>query len=65
MFFRRRRKEEEDESQFGRLDELVSTESSPVADGIRRALQRDDLSAEDRADFEAALKRLSQGEVSP
>lgn len=65
MFFRRRQKEDEDESQFGKLDELVSAESNPVADGIRRALQRDDLSDEDRRDFEAALARLTQGEASP
>ena len=59
MFFRRRRKEEEDDSQFGKLDELVGGEANPVADGIRRALQRDDLTDEDRAEFEAALKRLT------
>jgi len=59
MFFRRRQKVEDDESQFGKLDELVG-DSNPVLDGIRRALQRDDLTDEDRAEFEAALKRLQQ-----
>jgi hypothetical protein len=60
MFFRRRQKEDDD-AQFGKLDELVGGgESNPVADGIRRALQREDLSPEDRADFEAALNRLNE-----
>lgn len=63
MFFRRRQKEDDD-SQFGKLDELVSSESNPVADGIRRALQRDDLTDEDRRDFEAALERLNQPEAA-
>lgn len=69
MFFRKRQKEDGD-AQFGKLDELVGTGDSgdkegspnPVEDGIRRALQRDDLTDEDRAEFEAALKRLSQGD---
>lgn len=58
MFFRRRQKEDEDDSQFGKLDELVGASANPVADGIRRALQRDDLTDEDRREFEAALQRL-------
>lgn len=64
MFFRRRQKVEDDDSQFGKLDELIGGDNNPVLDGIRRALQRDDLTDEDRAEFEAALKRLSQGEPS-
>lgn len=61
MFFRKRQKDDPD-AQFGKLDELVGTgdEQNPVEDGIRRALQRDDLTDEDRAEFEAALKRLQQ-----
>jgi hypothetical protein len=59
MFFRRRQKDDDD-SQFGKLDELVGTATeNPVADSIRRALQRDDLTPEDRSEFEAALKRLT------
>jgi hypothetical protein len=57
MFFRKRQKVD-DEAQFGKLDELVGGDNNPVLDGIRRALQRDDLTDEDRAEFEAALKRL-------
>lgn len=64
MFFRRRPKDDDD-SQFGKLDELVGGGESPVADGIRRALQRDDLTDEDRAEFEAALKRITQGGPGP
>jgi hypothetical protein len=61
MFFRKREKDDVD-AQFGQLDELVGSSDSenPVADGIRRALERDDLTDEDRAEFEAALKRLQQ-----
>ncbi len=60
MFFRKRQGDED--AQLGELDELLSGTGSqnPVVDGIRRALARDDLTAEDRADFEAALKRLQQ-----
>jgi hypothetical protein len=65
MFFRRKKRDDEDESQFSKLDELVASESNPVADGIRRALQRDDLTPEDRAEFEAALQRITQGTVDP
>ena len=64
MFFRKRQKDDGD-AQFGELDELVGTgdpddkgSQNPVEDGIRRALERDDLTDEDRAEFEAALKRL-------
>jgi hypothetical protein len=64
MFFRRRQKDDDD-SQFGQLDELFGGESNPVADGIRRALQRDDLTPEDRAEFEAALQRITQGTSDP
>ena len=67
MFFRKKQKEDDD-SQFGKLDELVGAAppQDPVAEGIRRALERDDLSAEDRADFEAALKRLNKdGATTP
>lgn len=71
MFFRKGQKDDGD-GQFGKLDELVGTgtpddadgSKNPVEDGIRRALQRDDLTDEDRAEFEAALKRLSQGDPS-
>lgn len=64
MFFRKRQ-EGDGDAQFGKLDELVGTGDAdgspdPVEDGIRRALQRDDLTDEDRAEFEAALKRLQQ-----
>jgi hypothetical protein len=61
MFFRKRQKDDGD-AQFGKLDELVgsSDPQNPVEEGIRRALERDDLSDADRADFEAALKRLEQ-----
>jgi hypothetical protein len=65
MFFRKRQKDDGD-AQFGQLDELVGASGdadgspNPVEDGIRRALQRDDLTDEDRAEFEAALKRLQQ-----
>ena len=61
MFFRKRQKDEED-AQFGKLDELVGGPDSenPVADGIRRALERDDLTEEDRKEFQAALKRLQE-----
>lgn len=61
MFFRKRQKDDQD-VQFTELDELVGGADSqnPVADGIRRALQRDDLTDEDRAEFEAALKRLQE-----
>ena len=65
MFFRRRPKEGDDEAQFNKLDELVGGDSNPVADGIRRALMRDDLTDEDRAEFEAALKRIASGEANP
>lgn len=65
MFFRKRQKDDENDSQFGALDELVGSETNPVLDGIRRALQRDDLTDEDRTEFEAALKRLSQGDANP
>lgn len=61
MFFRKRQRDDQD-AQFGKLDEVVggSISQNPVADGIRRALERDDLTDEDRAEFEAALKRLQQ-----
>lgn len=67
MFFRKRQKDDGD-AQFSKLDELVGTgdtgdpdgSQNTVEDGIRRALQRDDLTDEDRAEFEAALKRLQQ-----
>lgn len=67
MFFRKRPKsrDADDDAQLNKLDELVGGESNPVADGIRRALQRDDLTDEDRAEFEAALKRLTSGEANP
>jgi len=64
MFFRKRSKDVDDDAQFNKLDELVGGESNPVADGIRRALQRDDLTDEDRAEFEAALKRLTSDDAS-
>jgi hypothetical protein len=66
MFFRKRPKDEDDEAQFNKLNELVgSGDQNPVAEGIRRALQRDDLTDEDRAEFEAALKRLTSGDANP
>lgn len=66
MFFRKRSKDEDDEAQFNKLNELVgSGDRNPVADGIRRALQRDDLTDEDRVEFEAALKRLTSGDANP
>jgi len=65
MFFRKRPKDVDDDAQFNKLDELVGSESNPVADGIRRALQRDDLTDEDRAEFQAALKRLAEGDAKP
>jgi hypothetical protein len=59
MFFRKK-PADDDDAQFGKLDELVGTTSdNPVADGIRRALQRPDLTPEDRREFEEALKRLT------
>ena len=36
-----------------------------VAEGIRAALQRTDLTAQDRAEFEAALEKLEGGEPQP
>ena len=68
MFFKKKQKEDDD-AQFSQLDELVKSPSAeeggddPVAEGIRRALQRDDLTDEDRREFEAALKRLQEGKA--
>ena len=59
MFFRKKRNDEDDDdAQFGKLDEIVG--DGPLADGIKRALQRDDLTPEDRREFEEALKRLEE-----
>ena len=61
MFFRKKRNEDdEDDSQFGELDVLVvGRRQSPIADGIRdRALERDDITPEDRRELQAALKRI-------
>jgi hypothetical protein len=68
MFFKKKTNDDEDDAQFGELDQLVGQgkgEEDTVAEGIRRALQRDDLTPEDRAEFEAALKRLNEGATTP
>lgn len=60
MFFRKRQSDED--ARLGELDEILGGTGShnAVVDGIRRALERDDLTDQDRADFEAALQRLQQ-----
>ena len=58
MFFRSR-KESDDDHQFKKLDEIVGGELNPVAEGIRRALERTDLTPEDRREFEEALERIN------
>lgn len=57
MFFRRKRAEGDDDAQLGKLDEIVG-DQNPLTEGIRRALERDDLTPEDRRELEAALKRI-------
>jgi hypothetical protein len=53
MFFRKKPKDDDDNELAGMfVDE-------GVASGIKRALQRTDLTPEDRKDLEDALKRLS------
>jgi hypothetical protein len=59
MFFRKKTGNGGEDDSLGKLDEIVGGDQNPVADGIRRALQRDDLTPEDRREFEEALKRLS------
>ena len=64
MFFRKRQNDED--AQLDDLDELLGSTGpqNPVVEGIQRALLRGDLTAQDRADFEAALKRLQQPTTS-
>ena len=54
MFFKKRSAGDNDDDQFS---ELFADQG--VADGIKRALQRPDLTPEDRKELEDALQRLN------